>query len=122
MTSFVVDPQRRLWTASRPHETRRIRAFMKQVVGGTFASPRPGSLEDEIVKGLANASRNFVYNDMRAEEENDQQRKRMLEGVMGNLRGLLQARLSVYLQSIVNRLMDPEVQLSEWFTPEPLSP
>ncbi|KAK3905775.1 hypothetical protein C8A05DRAFT_12460, partial [Staphylotrichum tortipilum] len=112
LTSFAVDPRRRLWTASRRHETRRIKAFMKQVVGGTFANPLPGSLEDEIVRGLAEASRTFVYNGMRSEDENDQQRRRMLEGVMGNLRRLLQARLTVYLQSIVNRLMDPEVQLA----------
>ncbi len=94
---------------------------MKQVVGGAFASPRPGGLEDNIVRGLADASRNFLYNDMRPEEENDWQRKRLLEGVMRNMKGFLQARLAVYLPSIVNRLMDSEVQLSQ-FAPEPLNP
>jgi hypothetical protein len=67
--------------------------------------------EGEIIKELAAQSILCVYEPMKSEAYNEGQRRNALSGVVSKLQRLLGRRLRVYMQTIVNRLFDPEVQI-----------
>jgi hypothetical protein len=84
---------------------------MKQVAGGVFCGLSNESLEDDIIRELAQQGIACVYQPMKSEAYNEERMRRALQEIMRKLQHLLGRRLKFYLMSVVNRLFDPAVHL-----------
>ena len=110
-THLAVGHDRRLWTTSRVPQKRRIKAFMKQVVGGVFCGMRNERLEGKIIRELVQKSKTCVDDPMRPGAYNDARMRHALRPILKKLQDLLGSRLRIYLKALVNRLFDREVNL-----------
>ena len=84
---------------------------MKQVVGGTFCGFRGEELEHQIITELAAGSK-LCQNVQASPRPFNQKKIRVLtQRILSKLKVLLQGRLRIYTEAIVNRLFNPEVAL-----------
>ncbi|KAG7060025.1 hypothetical protein JMJ78_0015306, partial [Colletotrichum scovillei] len=94
---------------------RRVKAFMKQVVGSPFWSLREEDrvAEAEIVKDVAKASLDYFDILMEGSKQDKQKKSKAKMKILGKLRKLLHERVEIYIHSIVNKLFDKSLPL-EW--------
>lgn len=116
LPSIAISEQRGLFTQHRPFQERRLKACMKQVVGGAFS----GFLEEEQEKRIATmlGEEAKAY---RALEARFPTRSRVwFEGKLDKavdklvieVRRLLEPRINFYLDLVATKLMDPTFTLS----------
>ncbi|UQC73929.1 uncharacterized protein CLUP02_00576 [Colletotrichum lupini] len=114
---FALSKDRQLFKTERHIlRNRRVKAFMKQIVGSPFWSLREEDrdAEAEIIKDVAKASLDYigvlhVGKGSKHEQKKSKARKKILE----KLRTLLHERVELYIHSIVNKLFDESLPL-EW--------
>jgi hypothetical protein len=105
-------PERELWWQERsPGKPKRFKSIMKQVVGSPFTGLLDKSLESRIVDGLIAASQGEFDNPGLSHQDRTKWLKRLLEPRIKELKDLIGTQLSVYLQSIVSRLLDTNTKL-----------
>lgn len=104
---------RKMFTQYRgPRTPRRVKACMKQVVSGAFSGFLNKELENKIVLDLIDESR------LRPDKNKSAQfhEKKVQEAtarLVVKIKLLLESRARIYLDKIVTRLFDPDVEL-EW--------
>jgi len=111
-TTLVLSHNRKLFKAFQPIRPRRIKAFMKQVVGGVICGYQNEELEHEIITLLASETNRCQYDPMKSTTFNQKRISQSVQIVLIKLKVLIQDRLRVYIEAIVNRLFNPEVALS----------
>ncbi|KKK12544.1 hypothetical protein AOCH_000051 [Aspergillus ochraceoroseus] len=112
------DSARVLWEHKRPIETPRHHKFMmKQIVGAPFSGilsekSLEGKLELEIIKLLVVAS-GEVSDDPKFTVAMQQKKlAEVLDPIFNRLKGLLATRVKVYLNSITQQLLDPDMPVT----------
>ncbi|KAL8340921.1 hypothetical protein RB601_006836 [Gaeumannomyces tritici] len=109
-------PQSSLWSAKEhlPRH-RRVKAFMKQVVGSPFwgvGGASDTSMEARIVRAVAEASLKYAENPRKSARFNEQRKASLRGKILRDIQTLLHARLRSYLRAIAGRLLDREVPLA----------
>ena len=89
---------------------------MKQVVGGVICGYQDEELEHEIITLLAAETKWCQYDPMKSAAFNRKRIRLSAQRVLSKLKELVQDRLRVYIEAIVNRLFNPEVALSVYPT------
>jgi len=89
---------------------------MKQVVGGVICGYQDEELEHEIITLLASETKRCQYDPMKSAAFNQKRISQSAQRVLSKLKELIQDRLRVYIEAIVNRLFNPEVALSVYPT------
>ena len=115
-TSLALSQERKLFKAAQPTRPRRIKAFMKQVVGGVFCGYQNEELEHEIITLLAAETKLCQSDPMKSAAFNRKRIRQSAQRVLSKLKKLIQDRLRVYIEAIVNRLFNPKVALSVYPT------
>ncbi|KAI3551952.1 hypothetical protein CSPX01_00628 [Colletotrichum filicis] len=113
---FALSKDRQLFKTERHiPRNRRVKAFMKQIVGSPFWSLREEDrdAEAEIIKDVAKASLDYIGalrigKGSKHERKKSKARKKILE----KLRTLLHERVELYIHSIVNKLFNKSLLLS----------
>ncbi|KAL8301240.1 hypothetical protein RB597_001919 [Gaeumannomyces tritici] len=105
-----------LWSAKEhlPRH-RRVKAFMKQVVGSPFwgvGGVSDTSMEARIVRAVAEASLKYAENPRKSARFNEQRKASLRGKILRDIQTLLHARLRSYLRAIAGRLLDREVPLA----------
>ncbi|KAK6528282.1 hypothetical protein TWF281_009528 [Arthrobotrys megalospora] len=103
---------RQLWQQGRSqHTPKRFKAIMKQVIGSPFTGLLDGNLEDSIINALITSSQQ-AFNDPGLSRQ-DQARwlKSLVTPILKDLKILLANRVSIYISSIVSRLLDQGTNL-----------
>ncbi|KAH7420192.1 hypothetical protein BKA64DRAFT_700188 [Cadophora sp. MPI-SDFR-AT-0126] len=90
---------------------RRVKAFMKQVVGGAFCEIRDVALEHEIITALAQESEACIYEPMKRQQYDDEKLEKAATRIVEMLRRLFQDKVRFYLETIVRRLCDTRIPL-----------
>jgi hypothetical protein len=103
--------ERIIYQASTIKRTRRLKACMKQVVGGVFCEIRDVVQEHEIIKALAEESEKCAYEPLKRQAYNEEKLNRATTRITDMLRMLLEERLTKYLEAIIGKLFDPTVEL-----------
>jgi hypothetical protein len=85
---------------------------MKQVVGGVICGYQDEELEHEIITLLAVESKRCQYVRTKSPAFNQKRIRQSAQRVLSKLKDLVQGRLRVYIEAIVNRMFNPEVALS----------
>jgi hypothetical protein len=106
-TTLALSEDGDVFKATRAIRPRRIKSFMKQVVGGTFSGFHNEELEHAIVLELAQCH----YESMKSSAFNQKKIRLSTQRILTKIKALLQDRLRVYTNAIVNRLFNPEVAL-----------
>ncbi|KAL3465356.1 hypothetical protein BJX64DRAFT_285615 [Aspergillus heterothallicus] len=118
-SSYVLDEAGQLWFWDQARIGRRYKAIMKQVVGTPFTEYAETGLETRIIDALILASKEPPLLDSTSnvsENNNEAVTERLghiLAPIIRDLKELLALRLSVYLNSLVSRLLDPDVTLRQ---------
>jgi len=106
--------KRTLWEQSEIREKppKRYKAAMKQVAGAPFSGLLDQNLERDIINALVNASQQRLGDP--GLHITDQRRllEQVLENLLSKLKLLMESRVSIYLESITKRLLDPQTSLS----------
>jgi hypothetical protein len=89
---------------------------MKQVVGGVFCGYQNEELEHEIITLLAAETKLCQSDLMKSAAFNRKRIRQSAQRVLSKLKKLIQDRLQVYIEAIVNRLFNPKVALSVYPT------
>ena len=106
------NPTRQLWWQDRPLEKpKRFKCIMKQVIGSPFTGLLDASLETSIVDGLIAASKEAFDDPGLSRQDRTTWLKRLLIPRIKELKDLIGTQLSLYLKSIVSRLLDTETKL-----------
>lgn len=84
--------------------------MMKQVVGGAFCGFFDEHTEDQIIDALLEESLRLVETGISVTEKNTQM-EQCGARITSILKGYLTSRIEVYISSIVDRLLDPSVDL-----------
>ena len=84
---------------------------MKQVVGSPFTHLLNDSLETDIINGLVNASKEPIDDPGLGVLERARWLKRLLEPRIEELKRLIGPQVSIYLESVASRLLDPNLKL-----------
>lgn len=106
------DSNKTLWRQTRqPASQKRYKLILKQIVGVPFTGLLPHTSELEVVETiLVAASKCHSKPDLSVSEQ-----RKHLDSVLGppleKLRGLIEKRVSIYLQSIAERLLDARTKL-----------
>ncbi|KAL8284546.1 hypothetical protein RB600_009112 [Gaeumannomyces tritici] len=105
-----------LWSAKEhlPRH-RRVKAFMKQVVGSPFwgvGGVSDTSMEARIVRAVAEASLKYAENPRKSARFNEQRKASLRGKILRDIQTLLHARLRSYPRAIAGRLLDREVPLA----------
>ncbi|KAL4969277.1 uncharacterized protein BDV14DRAFT_210461 [Aspergillus stella-maris] len=108
---LALSETRQLWWQERPNNLKRFKAVMKQVVGTPFTGVLDPELERKIINALVNASKEPFDDPGLRRQDRAQWLERVLEPILTGLKELLAPRLSIYLDSIVFRLLDSNVTL-----------
>lgn len=104
-------PTRQLWWQDRAQETpKRFKCIMKQVIGSPFTGLLNKSLETNIIDGLIDASESF-NNQGSSVQDRAKWLKALFEPTIKGLKELIADPLTVYLKSVVLRLLDPKTNL-----------
>ncbi|KAM7183569.1 hypothetical protein V8F20_012570 [Naviculisporaceae sp. PSN 640] len=101
---------RTLYSQQRPRKPKRYKAMMKQVVGGAFCGFLDPQTEEQIVEALLEESERLVDTGIPMNEKNariDASVNRILLA----LKNYLVSRVEVFIRSIADRLLDPNVNL-----------
>lgn len=101
---------RTLYSQQRPRAPKRYKAMLKQVAGGVFCGFFEQEAEEQIIDTLMKESLRLVDNGISVTEKNtlmDQAVNRL----MALLKPYLGPRIEVYIDSIVAKLLDPNVNL-----------
>ncbi|KAI1122935.1 hypothetical protein F5Y10DRAFT_286645 [Nemania abortiva] len=108
------DNTRQLWWQLRPPgRPKRFKSVMKQVIGSPFTGLELGdvALENRIIDSLISSS--YIGFDDPGLGLLDYQKlmDKLIAPIMEDMKSLIGARLSVYLQSIASRLLDSQTRL-----------
>ncbi|SPQ20773.1 c9995225-d21e-49de-9587-fd45d7d956d4 [Thermothielavioides terrestris] len=104
---------REIWQQDRPPMAqKRYKAVMKQVVGTPFTGILPHGKELDIVNDLLAASRKPFDDPGLPVAEQQKLISEGLDQVLGKLKTLIHSRVMIYLESIADRLLDPNVKLT----------
>ncbi|KAE8351976.1 hypothetical protein BDV28DRAFT_149485 [Aspergillus coremiiformis] len=111
------DPERLLWQQERHvGQPKRYKAVMKQIVGapftGVLSEGAESEQEREIVELLVAASKQPFDNPGLPIMEQQKILHAAVRSVLEGLRNFLNARVKIYLNSIAQRLLDPENSLT----------
>ncbi|KAK0616944.1 hypothetical protein B0T14DRAFT_605114 [Immersiella caudata] len=101
---------RNLYSQHRPRTPKRYKAMMKQVVGGAFCGFFDQPTENQIIDALLEESLRIVETGLKVTEKNAQM-EQCVTRIMSTLKGYLSSRIEAYISSIVERLLDPSVEL-----------
>ncbi|KAI3332064.1 hypothetical protein HD806DRAFT_179608 [Xylariaceae sp. AK1471] len=105
---------RQLWCQARPStRPKRFKSVMKQVIGSPFAGLKAGdvSLENHIIDSLISASHTAFDDPGLSRQDRQKWLDMLITPIMEDLKDLIGARLTVYLQSVASRLLDPQTKL-----------
>ena len=91
---------------------KRLKACLKQVVSGAFASPFNSELEVDIVNDLITECKKYQEDERLPLDELQKSLDEAVSRLMPNVKRLLGPRLEVYLKSIVGRLFDTSMKLN----------
>ncbi|KAL4784227.1 hypothetical protein BJX76DRAFT_357191, partial [Aspergillus varians] len=108
---LALSDTRQLWWQERPSNPKRFKAIMKQVVGVPFTGVLDQGLEEKVIDALVNASKEPFDDPGLRRQDRSQWIKRLLEPILTDLEELIAPQLSIYIDSIVSRLLHPEVNL-----------
>jgi uncharacterized membrane protein YgcG len=84
---------------------------MKQVVGSPFTGLSNAQLENDIIDGLISASRRSFDDPGLNASDREEYLKRLLNPLIDKLKALISSEVSIYLKTIVTRLLDPGTSL-----------
>lgn len=106
------NPTRQLWWQDRPQgKPKRFKSIMKQIVGSPFTGLLDESLETKIIDGLIATSKEAFDNPGLSHQDSAKWLKDLLEPRIKELKVLIGNQLSIYLESIVSRLLSPITNL-----------
>ncbi|KAL4927873.1 uncharacterized protein BDV17DRAFT_282326 [Aspergillus undulatus] len=108
---LALSDTRQLFWQKRPSAPKRFKAIMKQVVGSPFTGVLDQDLEKKIINALVNASKEPFDDPGLRRQDRIQWLKRLLGPIIDDIKQLVTPQLSTYLESIVSRLLDPNVIL-----------
>ncbi|KAL8366755.1 hypothetical protein RB595_010558 [Gaeumannomyces hyphopodioides] len=94
---------------------RRVKALMKQIVGSPFwgvGGLSDTSIEDRVVKAVAEASLKYAENHRKSARFNEQRKASLRHKILRDIQSLLHARLKSYLRTIAGRLLDRDIPLA----------
>lgn len=100
-----------VYQAKSPQRSRRLKACMKQVVGGAFCGISNPDLEAAIVRSLTSAAKECAYNPMKTQLHNDKVLEHAAAHIVEMLQTLLRPRVTKYLWALVNKLFDRKIKL-----------
>ncbi|KAI1424342.1 hypothetical protein F5Y12DRAFT_797314 [Xylaria sp. FL1777] len=106
---------RQLWWQNRPPgRPKRFKSIMKQVIGSPFTGLEPGDapLENCIIDSLISAS--HIGFDDPGLSYRDRQKwiDKLIAPIIEDLKALIGVRVSIYIESIASRLLDPQTRLT----------
>ncbi|KAF8459251.1 hypothetical protein BDZ91DRAFT_851991 [Kalaharituber pfeilii] len=108
-----ISEQRNCFVQKRNPRERRLKACMKQVVGGVFAKGGyfDAVLEEEIVKLLVIEAKNNYPDPRKTERFLERKLEESTRKIVEKLRNLLDSRVKVHLNLISQKLFNPEIKL-----------
>ncbi|KFY38566.1 hypothetical protein V494_04310 [Pseudogymnoascus sp. VKM F-4513 (FW-928)] len=106
------NPIRQLWWQQGQERTpKRFKAIMKQIVGSPFTGVLDKSLEIKIIDGLIATSMEAFGDPNLDHQDNTNWLKELLKPRIDELKVLIGNQLSIYLGSIISRLLSPKTNL-----------
>ncbi|KAK5988534.1 hypothetical protein PT974_10017 [Cladobotryum mycophilum] len=102
--------ERTLYSQRRSRTPKRYKAMLKQVVGGAFSGFFDAETEDAIIDATINASLQLI-DDGSSTGEKAAMMEQTTSRILAMLSDYLSPRLEAYIDSIVNRLLDPNLDL-----------
>ncbi|KAH0545446.1 hypothetical protein FGG08_000447 [Glutinoglossum americanum] len=106
---LCVSSKRKVFHRHGPHRKRRIKACMKQVVGGAFTGFFKDAVEMEIIDALVQESRSCTYDPMRARTYDEGRLRAATNRLVTRLQVLLGARVIRYFEVIASKLLTVEL-------------
>ncbi len=119
--SISLSPKRKIFWGERPPSSRRVRSYMKQVVGSLFCGLDNGKHEDAIIKKLVKFSEDCLYDSNQRASDRKRKTETATRLIVAMLKPLIARRLGVYLHSIIVKLFDRKnhlsmtLHISSWF-------
>ena len=101
---------RKLYRLERSREPKRYKAILKQVAGGAFSGLFSQTLEERILDLLIRKSQETPDDGLGAAEK-AMVLDKALEEILSVLKPYLSSRIEIYIQSIVDRLLDAKIEL-----------
>ncbi|KAF8243667.1 hypothetical protein K440DRAFT_663983 [Wilcoxina mikolae CBS 423.85] len=111
-TVLALSPKRKVYRGSMRRKIRRIKASMKQVVGGLFSGLFKKDEETAVVKAVVDESRRCVYEPMKTQRYHNQKLRNSVQRIVQLLRDLFETRIKLYLRTIVRKLTNRSVNLT----------
>jgi hypothetical protein len=108
---FSLSPERTLYHAYAEARPRRLKACMKQVVGGAFCEIHDVLMEHNIIQVLAQESEKCKYEPLKTQKYDDEKLRKAASRIVNMLRTLLEDNVSRYLEALVGKLFHPQVEL-----------
>ncbi|KAK4233025.1 hypothetical protein C8A03DRAFT_39296, partial [Achaetomium macrosporum] len=104
---------REIWQQDRPPITqKRYKAVMKQVIGAPFTGMLPQGEELDIINDLLAASLKPFDDPGLPVAEQQKLISESLDHVLGRLKAVIHSRVMIYLESIAERLLNPNTKLT----------
>jgi len=112
-----ISPDRRIFQRYKGEKKRRIKACMKQVVGGIFTGLYDGDMserEEDVINALVEGSRKCAYDPMKTEAYHDARIREAARQIVDRLRVLIGDSVTRYFSVIASKLFT--VELSHNYT------
>jgi len=107
-----LSPGRLIYRAHAPRRPRRLKACMKQVVGGAFCEIRKIVQENEIIRALNEESQKCVYEPLKRQRYDDEKLEKAAARIVKMLQELLDDKVTRYIDAIVQKLFHFATQLT----------
>ena len=108
--SLCLSSDRKLHTQRR-HDPRRLKACMKQVIGGAFTGLFDSDLEQTIVSLLVQSMEQYPADAQDPLSYKEKMLTIAVKPIIHELHMLLDSRVNIFLRKIIGRLCDPAVPL-----------
>lgn len=109
---MALGSKRSLYRRTLSRQPRRVKAFLKQIVGDPFQALTQSEVERGIIRSLVAASENYKDDPRRTTAARQKDLKKEVDILEISLKKLLDSRVEYIIDQISERLLDPSTKLT----------